>query len=75
MTVVILPKTLHPKRPLILERPGAHCDGGYLIDPRDVKESDRLISMGIAIDWSFEKDFSRYNRRPVLAYDGSLSVW
>jgi hypothetical protein len=75
VTAVILPTILRPHQPLTLERRGAHCDGGYLVDPRDVAASDGLISMGIAIDWSFEKDFARDNKGPVLAYDGSLSVW
>jgi hypothetical protein len=75
MTTAVLPVILRPHQPSILERLGAYCDGGYLVDPRDVAASDGLISLGIAIDWSFEKHFVRCKSVPVRAYDGSLSVW
>jgi hypothetical protein len=75
VTAVTLPIILRPHQPLTLERLGAHCDGGYLVDPRDIEASDGLISMGIAIDWSFEKHFARDNKGPIVAYDGSLSIW
>lgn len=75
VTAITLPIILRPHQPLALERLGAHCDGGYLVDPRDIEGSDGLISMGIAIDWSFEKDFARDNEGPVVAYDGSLNIW
>jgi hypothetical protein len=58
-----------------LERIGAFCDGGYLVDPRDIAVADGLISMGIAIDWSFEKSFAHRKAVPIRAYDGSLSIW
>jgi hypothetical protein len=74
MTNAKLPGILIP-RATHLERFGATADGGYLIDPRDVAACDGLISMGIALDWSFEKQFVLRKPVPVRAYDGSLSAW
>lgn len=70
----VLPTILRPRPPRQLERVGAPCDGGYLVDARDLAAADGLISMGIATDWSFEKGFSARRRVPVHAYDGSLGL-
>jgi hypothetical protein len=75
MTTIRLPIVLRPHQPSTLERLGAFCDGGYLVDYRDIYASDGLLSLGIAVDWSFEKDFASRNRGPIFAYDGSLSAW
>ena len=56
-----------------LERIGRDNDGGYIVRVGDLEEADALISMGIDDDWSFEKDFHDKYRKPVFAYDFSIS--
>ena len=55
-------------------RLGNQFDGGYLVSQEDVLMSDRLISLGIGNDWSFEKDFTDLNNVPVFAFDGSVDI-
>lgn len=55
-----------------MQRIGHHGDGGYVLPERAIVETDTLVSIGIATDWSFESDFHRL--RPSAAihmYDRS----
>ncbi len=70
---VHLPATLAPAGTYDLIRLGNHRDGGYLVDPRSVAGAARLVSFGMADDWSFEEDFHRTNPVPVDIYDHSVS--
>jgi hypothetical protein len=56
-----------------LIRLGRNFDGGYLVSRKDIILSDILISMGINVDWSFEKDFIKINACGLYAYDASVS--
>jgi hypothetical protein len=53
-------------------RLGRNSDGGYIINELIEKNSRRLISLGMADEDSFEKDWVfRHPEKPVEAYDGS----
>ncbi len=69
-----LPLNLRPSQTPELKRLGVPKDGGYLVDERDVRASQGLISMGLDDNWTFERDFTRIKRVPVHAYDGCTST-
>lgn len=73
MKTAKLPKFLCPMRPRSLIRLGRDNEGGYLVDPIDVDQSDVLVSFGINDDWSFEKAFVKRKNIPLLAYDATLN--
>lgn len=75
MNVVNLSKWLEPAGEFDLIRLGRDCDGGYLVDSRDVAEADVLVSLGINDDWSFDEDFLKHREVPLYAFDGTLSRW
>jgi hypothetical protein len=53
-------------------RIGNQSDGGYVINELIAGCTNRLISVGMGLEDSFERDwFSRYNT-PIEAYDGSV---
>ena len=56
-----LPKFLHPKTINTLERIGGKNDGGYVIDGKNILNSDALIGLGMSDDWSFEENFNSIN--------------
>ena len=53
----MLPKELKPKYCYNLLRLGKNNDGGYLVEKESLLNCESLISCGISLDWSFEKDF------------------
>jgi hypothetical protein len=54
-------------------RIGNNSDGGYVINESISHCTRRLISIGMGLEDSFERDwFSRYNT-PIEAYDGSVT--
>ncbi|WP_181420740.1 class I SAM-dependent methyltransferase [Rhodobacter viridis] len=67
-----MPEALRPWPTAHLRRLGRDFDGGYLVDARDLAQSDALLAMGIASDWSFEADFLRIRPTPLRAYDASM---
>jgi hypothetical protein len=73
MKTAKLPKFLCPIKPRSLVRVGRDNEGGYLVDPIDIDQSDVLVSFGLNDDWSFEKDFVERKNVPLLAYDASLN--
>ena len=72
-----LPKELEPthgpSQPQGLVRLGKNWDGGYLVDQASVKAAQKLVSFGINNEWSFEADFCRQQKVPVVAFDHSVS--
>jgi len=63
-----------PKHNYFLERIGKKNDGGYLINSDAIFKSNYLLSFGIFDDWSFEKNFIRYNKNAkVICYDDVIS--
>jgi hypothetical protein len=72
MRIINLPKWLEPTGRFDLIRLGRDRDGGYLVDSRDVAQTDVLISLGISDDWSFEQDFVKRRNVPLHAFDGTV---
>ena len=70
-----LPKFLKPTSNGSFVRLGKDNDGGYIIDKNAMQSADCLVSLGISNDWSFEKDFFQATKRPVIAFDGSVSFF
>jgi hypothetical protein len=71
---VTLPNILKPQKNFLLKRLGKDNDGGYLIDPKSLKISNTLISLGINDDWSFESDFfSKNSKINILCFDNNTS--
>ena len=68
-----LPNFFLFKPAIDLIRLGRDNDGGYLVCQSDVVNSDLLISLGIADDWSFEKDFKLKKDVEIYAYDASVN--
>jgi len=63
-----------PKHNYFLERIGKENDGGYLINSEAILKSDYLLSFGIFDDWSFEKNFNKYNKNAkIFCYDDIIS--
>jgi hypothetical protein len=68
----MLPKELKPKHCYNLVRLGKDNDGGYLVEKDSLLNSESLISFGINLDWSFEKDFFKLKERPIHCYDHTI---
>ena len=70
-----LPSIFRPVIDVPLVRIGRANDGGYLIDRRNIEQTDILIGMGMSDDWSFEEQFLAQHNVPLVAYDASVSTW
>ena len=58
---------------LNLIRLGRNCDGGYIIDKRVIKKTSAVITCGLEAEWSFEKEFQKYNRDcKIIAFDHTV---
>ena len=68
----MLPKELKPKYCYNLLRLGKNNDGGYLVEKESLLNSECLISCGISLDWSFEKDFFQFKLCPIHCYDHTI---
>lgn len=68
-----LPKALIPFKTNDVLRLGRFYDGGYIVRGSDVSCTKLLLSFGVNDDWSFEQDFVKLNKVPLIAYDGSVS--
>jgi len=55
-----------------LTRLGSVDDGGYVVPIKNIISCDLLISLGISDNWDFEKDFVKFSKKPVYAYDHSI---
>ena len=70
--LIYLPSFLNPIKFDDLIRIGKQNDGGYIVRRQDVVDADNLISLGVSFDWTFEKEFSKINKKIKLkTYDGS----
>ena len=64
---------VRPIRYKDLIRVGQKQDGGYVIGKKLLKNAKYLLSFGIGDNWSFEKDFIKYNRKVKLQiYDHTI---
>ena len=68
----MLPKELKPKHCYNIIRLGKNNDGGYLVEKDSLLNSQALISFGINLEWSFEKDFYYYNKCKIHCYDHTI---
>jgi hypothetical protein len=74
---VELPRHLNVLSPFKtdLERVGVHRDGGYALNPRALREAKSCVSIGLGMDWSFERDLhSRYGISEIVVFDGTVSL-
>jgi hypothetical protein len=70
----MLPNLLKPKHTFDLIRLGQNNDGGYLIERKCVQKSKNLVSFGLGNDWSFEKDFKKFNpETTITCYDHTVN--
>ncbi|MGB3617293.1 MAG: hypothetical protein WBA12_04190 [Catalinimonas sp.] len=69
----MLPKIFEPVHRTDLIRLGQKYDGGYLVATNSVMNTERLISLGVQFDWSFERDFRRLKYVPLEAYDHTVT--
>ena len=68
-----LPITFKPKKNYNLSRLGRDNDGGYLVSKKTILEASYLISFGILDDTSFESDFLKINKIPVMCFDHTIN--
>ena len=58
---------------LNLIRLGRNYDGGYIIDKRVIKKTSAVITCGLEAEWSFEKEFQKYNKNcKIFAFDHTV---
>ena len=69
-----LPKFLQPNKINTLKRIGGNNDGGYVIDERNISNSDILIGLGMSDNWLFEEEFNSINSVPTYVYDQTVSL-
>ena len=68
----MLPKEFKPIYQYDLIRLGQDNDGGYLVEKNSLLNSKGLISFGLNLDWSFEKDFNVLNKNSIHCYDHTV---
>lgn len=74
MQKVYLPDKFKPLYISNLKRLGRDSDGGYLIDQVSLDNSNNLITIGLGLDFSFEKDFIKINKKnTVTIFDATVS--
>lgn len=69
----MLPREFRPAVEADLVRVGRDYDGGYLVSPESIANTEILVSFGICTDWSFEEDFRSRKTVPVVAYDHTIT--
>ena len=74
MISVTLKKAFSPNYSFPLVRLGRENDGGYMVDPRSVAAADRLLSLGLNDDWSFERAFRTKNEVKIDVFDGNVDT-
>ena len=74
MIKVTMPKFIQPFYCKDLVRLGKDNDGGYLVNEHDVLNTEILIGLGVAEDWSFEEQFTNIKGCSLMTYDGSLNA-
>jgi hypothetical protein len=72
-TKVNVPVSWKPNYREDLIRIGSLNDGGYIVTGNAVNNTNVLVGLGIAADWTFEKEFNRLVNCEVHCYDHSIS--
>jgi len=58
-----------------LARIGSENDGGYVVPLDAVMAAHALVSFGLSHDWTFERDFRKYNADAIIhCYDHTVSL-
>src|SRR5260370_10494537 len=58
-----------------LARIGSANDGGYVVPLDAVMAARALVSFGLSHDWTFERDFKKYNADAIIhCYDHTVSL-
>ncbi len=58
-----------------LIRIGRNSDGGYVIDKRVINQTNAIISCGLEAEWSFEKEFKRFNKNcKIISFDHTVNT-
>jgi hypothetical protein len=58
-----------------LARIGSKNDGGYVVPLDAVMAAQALVSFGLSHDWTFERDFRKYNADAIIhCYDHTVSL-
>jgi hypothetical protein len=58
-----------------LVRLGSANDGGYVVPLDAVKAAHALVSFGLSHNWTFERDFKKYNADAIVhCYDHTVSI-
>tara|TARA_B100000214_G_C23946908_1_gene618437 strand:- start:353 stop:1132 length:780 start_codon:yes stop_codon:yes gene_type:complete len=65
----MFPKNFKPSGRYNLIRLGRNNDGGYLVEKKSLDKAKGLLSYGLGLDWSFEKDFFDKKISKVHVYD------
>ena len=68
----MLPKKFKPNNEYELVRIGSDNDGGYLVEKNSLLASKYLISFGLGLNWSFEKEFFNLRKCPIDCYDHTI---
>jgi len=73
----VLPNYLRHLRPAVVDdliRLGIGLDGGYVLPRSAVIAADALLSFGLGMDWSFERDAVQLNPNLLVhVYDNSIT--
>jgi len=65
----------HPVACGSLARIGSTNDGGYVVPLDAVRAANALLSFGLSHNWTFERDFKRYNADAAIhCYDHTISL-
>ncbi len=65
----------HPVKCETLVRVGSSNDGGYVVPLEAIKAAHALVSFGLAHNWTFERDFKKYNEDAIIhCYDHTVSL-
>lgn len=72
-----LPGRLAPVDGFALQRVGPAHDGGYVVATESIGPTEWLLSLGLADDWRFERDFQRLTGADVTAVDATTgpTMW
>ena len=70
----MLPKFFKPLVSVKLIRAGSSSDGGYFVPKKVIFKIKNIISCGLGLDWSFEKNFQNINKNlRITVYDHTVN--
>lgn len=69
----MLPVEFYPRTEASLTRIGSAFDGGYVVAIESLRPTRTLLSFGLGLDWTFEKDFRARTGAKVVAFDHTIT--